>query len=354
MSFEQDPRIPQDPRVPMASEDDLVLDEEIPYDRPTRSRLPGVLIGLVIAAVLMGGAFWWGYDLGQGGGNGVFPPLIQADRAPIKEAPAEPGGLQVPNQESLVFDGVTGDEDAVGRVGVLATPPEEPLARLETQRIARLGEEVEPTAAAVRVIDTDAGRTTAGATTPELPPAPPPLAEEDLSAAPLRQTARTESLQIAPSDRVVAAEPLGQEPLELSPEEQQIAAVSPPAAPRAALPERSGPERSGFETETAAVVAPEPKIPAVAAPPAVVATGAFRVQIGSYRTEAGALNGWKILRSEHETLLAGLKPTIVSADLGARGVFHRLQAGPLVDRGAANTLCNSLKARKQGCLVVGP
>ncbi len=345
MSFEHDHRIP------MASGDDLVLDEEIRYDRPTRRRYPGILIGLVIAALLMGGAFWWGYDLGQRGENGIFPPLIQADRAPIKEAPAEPGGLQVPNQESLVFDGVTGDEDAAGRVGVLATPPEEPLARSETQRIAQQGGEVGPSATGIRVIDSDAGRTPAGATTPELPPAPPPLAEEDLSATPLRQTARTESLQIAPTDRQVAAEPLGQE---LSSDEQQIAAVLPPAAPRAASPRGIGSERVGIETETAAVVAPAPETPEAATPPAVVAAGAFRVQIGSYRTESGALNGWKILQSAHETLLADLKPTIVSADLGARGVFHRLQAGPLADRGAANTLCNSLKARKQGCLVVGP
>lgn len=343
MSFEQDHRIP------MASEDDLVLDEEIRYERPTRSRFPGIVIGLVIAALLMGGAFWWGYDLGQSGENGLFPPLIQADRAPIKEAPAEPGGLQVPNQESLVFDGVTVDEDAAAPVGVLATPPEEPLARSETQRIAQQGGEVEPSAAAIRVIDTDAGVVDSEATTLTAPPAPPPLAEADLSAAPLRQTARTESLQVAPSEREVATEPLTQEPL---PEEQRIAAASPPAAPRSALSERTGPGRT--ETDTAAVVAPAPKIAPVASPPAVVADGAFRVQIGSYRTEAGALNGWKILQTAHEVLLKDLKPTIVSADLGARGVFHRLQVGPLADRGAAGTLCNSLKARKQGCLVVGP
>ena len=322
-------RFEQDHRMPMASEDDLVLDEEIPYDRPARSRFPGVLIGLVIAAFLMGGAFWWGYDLGQSGENGLFPPLIQADRAPIREAPAEPGGLQVPNQESLVFDGVTGDEDAAGQVGVLATPPEEPLARSETQRIARQGGEAGALAAAIRVIDADAGGVQADATTPGLPPAPPPLADEDLSAAPLGQTARE-----------VASEPLGQEQLVV---EQQIAAVSTPAAPRAGLSEPA-------EAEAAAA----PSTPPVTTPLAVVASGAFRVQIGSYRSEAGALAGWKILQSAHGLLLKDLKPTIVSADLGDRGVFHRLQAGPLADRGAAGTLCNSLKARQQGCLVVGP
>lgn len=318
-------RFEQDQRMPMASEDDLVLDEEIPYERPTRSRLPGVLIGLVIAAFLMGGSFWWGYDLGQSGENGLFPPLIQADRAPIREAPAEPGGLQVPNQESLVFDGVTGDEDAAGQVGVLATPPEEPLARSETQRIARQGGEVGALAAAIRVIDAEAGGAQADTTTADLPPAPPPLADEDLSAAPLRQTARE-----------VASEPLGQEQLLA---EQEIAAVSTPA---------------GLSEPAEAEAAAAPSTPPVTTPLAAVASGAFRVQIGSYRSEAGALAGWKILQSAHGLLLRNLKPTIVSADLGDRGVFHRLQAGPLADRGAAGTLCNSLKARKQGCLVVGP
>lgn len=96
-----------------------------------------------------------------------------------------------------------------------------------------------------------------------------------------------------------------------------------------------------------------PSLAPVATPLAVAASGAFRVQIGSYRTEAGALNGWKILQAAHGTLLGDLEPTVVSADLGVRGVFHRLRAGPLASRGAANTLCNSLKARQQGCLVIG-
>ena len=50
MSFEQDQRIP------MGSEHGLELDEETPYEE-TRTRSPflGVLIGLVIAALLVGG-----------------------------------------------------------------------------------------------------------------------------------------------------------------------------------------------------------------------------------------------------------------------------------------------------------
>lgn len=327
MSFEQDQRIP------MGSEHGLEIDEEIPYEETrTRSPFPGVLIGLVVAALLVGGAFWWGYDLGQSKGSGLFPPLIQADRAPIKEAPEEPGGLQVPNQESLVFDGVAGDEEAVRRVGVLARPPEEPLARTDARRIAQQRLVVETSATAVNV--PDARATPSESARSGLPLAPPPLAEEDLSATPLRRTARTDSLRAAPPERIVANETVVAVPLR----DEQVASVSRPAVPRTIT-------RAPDE-------AARPAVASLSATP--LAAGGFRVQIGSYRSEAGALGGWNILRNTHGSLLRDLSPTIVSADLGARGVFHRLQAGPFVTRGAADTLCNSLKARNQGCLVVGP
>lgn len=334
MSFEQDHRIPMSP------EHDVEATDEIPYEESrTRSRFPGVLIGLVIAAILMGGAFWWGYDLGQSKESGLFPPLIQADRAPIKEAPEEPGGLQVPNQESLVFDGVAGDADAARRVGVLATPPEEPLARSDARRIAQQRVVVQTSAAGANVPDARARRTPTESARSELPLAPPPLAEADLSATPLRRTAPTERLRGAPSARVATTNTIAAEPLR----DDQVAAVSRPAVPRTI---------SRAPSETARPAVASPVRTAVAAPLAVLAAGAFRVQVGSYRTEAAALDGWNILRSAHVSLLRDLSPTIVSADLGARGVFHRLQAGPFVTRGAADTLCNSLKARNQGCLVV--
>ena len=42
------------------------------------------------------------------------------------------------------------------------------------------------------------------------------------------------------------------------------------------------------------------------------------------------------------------------ADLGDKGVFYRLQAGPLSDAAAAETLCGKLKQRNVGCLIVRP
>ncbi len=46
-----------------------------------------------------------------------------------------------------------------------------------------------------------------------------------------------------------------------------------------------------------------------------------------------------------------LEPQVVSAELGERGTFYRLRAGPLPDRASAATLCERLHDRGQDCIV---
>lgn len=84
------------------------------------------------------------------------------------------------------------------------------------------------------------------------------------------------------------------------------------------------------------------------------ASGKFLIQVGAFRDRAGADAGWARMRKRHGTLLSGLEPDIARADLGAKGVFYRLRAGPLGDKSSADRLCSSLKELKVGCLVVKP
>jgi hypothetical protein len=53
-------------------------------------------------------------------------------------------------------------------------------------------------------------------------------------------------------------------------------------------------------------------------------------------------------------LLGPLSLNVVRADLGDRGTFYRIQAGPLADERAAKDLCHKLAEKKVGCLVVRP
>ncbi len=104
---------------------------------------------------------------------------------------------------------------------------------------------------------------------------------------------------------------------------------------------------------------PEPRTPARAATPEPVrtatpsasASGAFVVQIGAYRALEEAESGWLAFVSRHGDLTSGRAPDIQRADLGERGVFHRLRVAGFETREDAAAYCSQLDARGQSCLV---
>ncbi|MEW5727571.1 MAG: SPOR domain-containing protein, partial [Pseudomonadota bacterium] len=56
------------------------------------------------------------------------------------------------------------------------------------------------------------------------------------------------------------------------------------------------------------------------------------------------------IQKSNADLLGGLKPDIMRVELGEKGTFWRLRAGPLSEQ-AAKTLCGQLKERNQGCII---
>ena len=76
------------------------------------------------------------------------------------------------------------------------------------------------------------------------------------------------------------------------------------------------------------------------------------MQIAASDQEAKAEAEWVRLSGKNKDLLGGLPHAVARADLGTKGVFYRLRAGSFADKAAATALCDSLKARKVGCLIV--
>jgi len=144
-------------------------------------------------------------------------------------------------------------------------------------------------------------------------------------------------------------EPQGLEPKQ--PSEQTTAEQAPPpvktqeVAPTPA-PTPPQPAQKAAETRPAPAPAPTP------APVAPAASGSYLVQLGAFGDDAAANRAWKTLSGKFSAQLGNLNPDIQTADLGAKGVFHRLRAGPFETRDAAEGVCEKLKAQKQGCLVV--
>ena len=63
---------------------------------------------------------------------------------------------------------------------------------------------------------------------------------------------------------------------------------------------------------------------------------------------------WKRISAKNGDLLGNLAPSVVTADLGQRGTYYRLRAGPVSDKPTADGLCSALASRNVGCIVVRP
>ncbi|MCB1652162.1 MAG: SPOR domain-containing protein [Alphaproteobacteria bacterium] len=81
-----------------------------------------------------------------------------------------------------------------------------------------------------------------------------------------------------------------------------------------------------------------------------ITAGSHYVQLGSVKSMSGAEAEWGKLQKEYG-VLNGVSHRVQSADLGERGVYYRIQAGPM-SKDSAGSLCDSIKAQKPGaCLV---
>jgi len=82
-------------------------------------------------------------------------------------------------------------------------------------------------------------------------------------------------------------------------------------------------------------------------------TGGWRVQVASVKNEDVAKSTWARLQSAHGDVMANLRMQAVRVDLGDKGVWYRVQAGPL-DEKQAQSICGTLKGRKADCVPVPP
>jgi tetratricopeptide (TPR) repeat protein len=103
----------------------------------------------------------------------------------------------------------------------------------------------------------------------------------------------------------------------------------------------------------------EPKLAAVAQPqseeitdssPAQPAMTGWVVQIASADSENAAWSTWKKMQARHKVLKTK-EPSVVKADLGAKGTFYRVRLSGFDDQTAAKQACSKLKAGGVACYI---
>ena len=86
-----------------------------------------LFIGIVIFVILGGVVFaWdkWAHKLLYNDKHQL--PTIRAPKTPIKVRPQSPGGIEIPDQDKLVYDRLE-KQPPSGKIEVLLPPPEKPL-----------------------------------------------------------------------------------------------------------------------------------------------------------------------------------------------------------------------------------
>ena len=73
-----------------------------------------------------------------------------------------------------------------------------------------------------------------------------------------------------------------------------------------------------------------------------------QVQLGAWRTEAEATEGWRRAETKAEGILEGYSPHVVMVDLPGAGRYYRLRVA--TDKSQAEPLCAALKAKGLACI----
>jgi cell division septation protein DedD len=139
-----------------------------------------------------------------------------------------------------------------------------------------------------------------------------------------------------------------------------LAQAPPNAAPAGSEPANppGGPATGAAAAAAGAAPAPAPPAAKPQSTPKSVAKpsakeGSYGIQLGAFKSSADAANRrWAHLTKEYPKLLAGLSPT-VSPKKSASGTLYRLQVTGLTEK-HARSLCKSLKAKSQGCVLTHP
>lgn len=270
--------------------------------RARRSSPLGLIAGIVIGAALAGGGAWYMFSVPEGQGPvAAGPTVIKAETTPYKIKPENPGGMQVANQDKLVYERLA-KADAPARVENLLPPPEQPKAPpVPTEQTT--------------------------------PPAPPPKVDSEVQGI-VSDMIKTMEAQQAAAKSVLPADAAAPAAEVKAPEPAPTPVVAP-----ATVQTPAPTAQQQVATATPTTPAPE---------------GSFLVQLAAARSEDQAMGEWNRVKGKHEQMFAGMTPSVVRADLGERGVFFRLRAGPLPDRASADAMCTALKAENEACIVVRP
>ncbi|KMO31475.1 sporulation protein [Methylobacterium tarhaniae] len=320
---------------------DEAAPEPGPEPRPRGRRriaLVGTALGIVAASV--GGALTWkAFHHNRSGA----PILVMADQAPLKVAPQNAGGVEIPDQNKQIYERGTTTSAKDGQIRIV-NREEQPLDVKQAARslAAEAGASASPATPGNALTESlgEPRRVRTVSVRPEPSPAEAQraaqqAAQQQAAASPIpTMTLPTEATGSTPAPvtprapRAVPAAPAAQTP-----------AVEPPA-PVAESPRPKPVQRvASAEAPTTTQAVPTPQAP----------VGGFSVQLSVRATEKEAEVAFKQAQERYGAVLGGQSPLIRQAEVNGKSIY-RVRVGPM-SKESADGLCGKLKAAGAACFV---
>lgn len=341
------------------------FEDDVPADNSVRNlwqaidtsdRLPGrrslwTILTLTATVGVLFAVLWYSYPREVEIKNRLSAPVLHADAQPARVPPDAPGGMDIPHRDSAVFDAINTAEAAeTPSVENLLDAEEEPMpkarlfAGLNTDTIDSskpAGAQPAPATPSARGQSSTAAEISEAPTPAEINPETAPSLTEDIDTRVSRTAEKV--LKISPVIESLPTKTAVQAPETAKAPETVASApkTSKPAAPRTV-------ESENRTARTAARVEP-----AAGAALGAATKGSHFVQLSSVRERGRADSEWASLKRQFPGQLEALAMRVQEANLGAKGTYYRIQAGP-VSKDRAASLCAAIKRTKPGgCLVVG-
>lgn len=340
-----------------------------------------IIFGLVTLLVVIGGVwlaagFIWPEDNGQ-------ITILKADNTPYKVKPDQPGGMQIPHQDKLIFNTVSSDGKMV-TVERILPGPEAPLnAQPATPEIPVAVPTAQPAADAPKPVDAKAADK----------PADKAVEKTDAKAAPLPTTAPKIDAPVAPPvaamGRVIEATPEAAKPSAAQPakppaafdmskgEPQPVVKPAPvpeeePAPIAAKEPtvkdpfvkestvdeeptiDTSGPKSKARVKDTAAkdpVDDTQDDNEPAPTKKETASTGKAHFQLASFFDKPSADKGLAQFKSKYASELQGASLSIATATINGGKQVFRVQ-GTASSAATASDICSDIKAKGGSCVTI--
>ncbi len=355
-----------EPHDPAAFDDSGTGYRALAARRPRR-RLVQVGAGLGVLVLCVTGALGWKILGGHGSSNG--PVTVLADKTPLKVAPLDADGVEIPDQNKQIYERNAKD----GQIKVV-NREEQPLDVAQAARSSgREGAGGGTTPGNTAMLTDSLGEPRRVRTVSVKPDTPvTPASQAQSQSTPQSQTqhsASADPVQPVPASpiptmtlpgasdggasqavprpqRTLASTPVPAKPLPVQTADASgTTTPMPVSTPTAEAAPRKAVQRvAAVSPETTASTEAAPS----AAPAATASVGGFSVQIGVRASDADARSAFRQMQGKFSQL-SGKPELIQQAEVGGKSIY-RVRVGPLA-KAEANSLCTDLKGAGGQCFV---